>query len=60
MGIRAIVRDILGIYLGFEIIRGATTGDFVFHIGIIISAILLFIFGIWFLLERIGLLPKIT
>ena len=59
MGIRGIVRDIAGIYLGIEIIRGLITDNFVLSKYIIIAGLLLMIFGIWFFLERIGILPKL-
>lgn len=58
MGIRGIVRDIVGILLGIEIISGAMSGSFTIDAIVIIEAIILFVFGIWFLLERVGLLPK--
>ena len=59
MGVRGIVRDIAGIYLGFEIVRGLITDNFVLSKYIIIAGLVLLIFGIWFFLERIGVLPKI-
>jgi hypothetical protein len=58
MGFRGIIRDILGIYLGYEILKGALSGSFELHIWIIFSAVVMLIFGIWFILERIGILPK--
>lgn len=60
MGIRAVIRDILGIYLGYEIVKGSIQGNFMINNFVLISAVILLIFGIWFLLERTGILPKIT
>jgi len=58
MGLRGIVRDIVGILLGFQIISGALSGSFTIDGVVVIEAIILLIFGVWFILERIGILPK--
>mgnify|MGYP000119369794 CR=1 FL=1 len=59
MGIRGFIRDLIGIYLGFEIIKGAITKHFELTMPIIVCAVILLALGIWFILERIGLLPKL-
>jgi len=59
MGIRGIVRDIVGILLGLQIIGGAMSGSFTIDSIVLIEAIILLAFGIWFILERIGILPKV-
>lgn len=58
MGLRGIIRDILSIYIGFKLIviwifKTQLTSDIV-----IVSAVLLLI-AIWFILERIGILPQL-
>jgi hypothetical protein len=58
MGLRGIVRDIVGILLGFQIISGALSGSFAIDSVVVIEAIILLVFGVWFILERIGILPK--
>ena len=58
MGLRGIVRDIVGILLGFQIISGALSGSFTIDSVVVIEAIILLVFGVWFILERIGILPK--
>lgn len=58
MGIRGIVRDIAGIYLGIMIVKGLITDSFVIDKYIVIAGLLLLIFGLWFILERFGVLPK--
>jgi hypothetical protein len=58
MGLRGIVRDIVGILLGFQIISGALSGSFTIDNVVVIEAIILLVFGVWFILERIGILPK--
>ena len=60
MGIRGIARDIIGIYVGFEIVRAFATNSFVFGRSFLIAGALLLLFGIWFLLERVGIVPKFT
>jgi hypothetical protein len=59
MGLRGIVRDIVGILLGLQIIGGAMSGSFTIDSIVLIEAIILLVFGIWFILERIGVLPKV-
>jgi len=58
MGVRGIIRDIAGVYLGIEIIKGLITDNFIISKYVVISALILLIFGIWFILERFGVLPK--
>jgi hypothetical protein len=58
MGLRGIVRAIVGILLGFQIISGALSGSFTIDSVVVIEAIILLVFGVWFILERIGILPK--
>lgn len=58
MGVRGIVRDLISFYLGYEIIRGHITGNFAMT-NISVAVIALVVIAIWFMLERIGLLPKI-
>jgi len=58
--IRGIIRDILSIYLGYEILRGAIFGDFTLSSTVLIAAALLFAMAVWFILEKIGIIPKIT
>ncbi|MEM5829541.1 MAG: hypothetical protein QW040_02480 [Candidatus Aenigmatarchaeota archaeon] len=59
MGVRGFIRDIVGIYLGFEIIRGTITKHFEITTPIIACGAILLIFGVWFILERVGILPKL-
>ncbi len=60
MGLRGIIRDLVGIYLGYEIARGALTNQFVLSSPIIASGVILLVLGIWFVLERVGLLAHTT
>ncbi len=58
--IRGIIRDILSLYLGYEILRGALFGDFTITMPVLVAAGLLFAMAVWFILEKIGIIPKIT
>lgn len=60
MGFRGIIRDLLSIYIGYEIIKGYIYKNFDFSLTLLIATLALFILSIWFILERIGILPKIT
>jgi hypothetical protein len=51
--IRGIIRDLLGIYLGAVITIGYFSKNFTISLPVLVSAIVLLIFGIWFLLERL-------
>ena len=59
MGVRGILRDIVSVYLGIEIIRGYATGKF-FLLNISVAGIVLFAIAVWFLLERIGVMPRFS
>ena len=56
MGVRGIIRDLLGIYLGFEIARAALVGRLELSTPVVVSGIVLLVLGIWFILERIGIM----
>jgi hypothetical protein len=58
MGIRGIIRDIVSVYLGFEIMRGYLTGEF-YMLSISVAGMVLFGLALWFLLERTGILPRL-
>lgn len=60
MGIRGIIRDVLSIYLGFEILRGYLFKSFQINDAILIAALALFLLSIWFILERIGIAPRFS
>jgi len=57
MGVRGFIRDLISIYLGYEIIRGYIVGEFSMT-NISIGVIIMFLLSIWFILERVGILPK--
>ncbi|MEM5874431.1 MAG: hypothetical protein QW641_00675 [Candidatus Aenigmatarchaeota archaeon] len=52
MRIRGIIRDILSIYIGFRIIEAYIFGNFELDIYVFIAAVILLIFGVWFIIER--------
>lgn len=58
MGIRGIIRDLVSIYLGFEIMRGYVSGEFLM-LNISVAGMVLFGLAVWFLLERFGALPRL-
>jgi hypothetical protein len=56
--LRGLLRDILSIWLAYEILRSWIFGTQLSAIAIAL-AVVLFGIAIWFILERIGLLPKL-
>ena len=57
--IRGIIRDVIGIYIGFKLLMHAYEGIPPSSEQMMLYALGLLIFSVWFMLERIGLLPKI-
>lgn len=57
MGVRGVIRDIVSLYLGFEIMRGYLSGEFAM-LSISVAGMVLFGLALWFLLERVGVLPR--
>jgi len=58
MGVRSVIRDLVALYLGYEIIKiWLFDSEFTSIIGIL--AIILIFFTVWFLLEKMGILPKV-
>jgi len=60
MGVRGIIRDLLSIYIGYEVIKSYIYKNFDFSITLLIATLALLILSVWFILERVRILPKIT
>jgi len=60
MGVRGVIRDLLSIYIGYEVIKGYIYKNFDFNITLLIATLALLILSIWFILERVGILSKMT
>lgn len=58
MGIRSLIRDVLAIYLSFFIFQNIINGKIKAELTIILASLFLFLLTIWFLLEKIGIIPK--
>jgi len=57
MGLRSLIRDLLIFYMVYENFRKIFYGK-EFSVFYLPSLILLLIFTIWFILEKVGLIPK--
>jgi lipopolysaccharide export LptBFGC system permease protein LptF len=58
MGIRSLIRDVLAIYISFFIFQNIINGKIKAELSIILASLFLFLLTIWFLLEKIGIIPK--
>jgi len=58
MGARGVLRDLLSIYICITIFANLITGNMKADLTLILATLLLFILTVWFLLEKIGLVPK--
>jgi len=58
MALRGIIRDIISIYIGFHLLIAAVTGDCLSSETLLLYALGILIFSLWFTLERIGIIPK--
>jgi len=55
------IRGILGIYICYEIIKAFYKGTpLTINVAIIVSAVVVLFFSMWFMLEKAGILPKVT
>lgn len=60
MAVRSLIRDLIVVYLSYEVIKGYISHTVTVNTNILIAVVLLLLITIWFLLEKIGLLPKLT
>ena len=58
MGVRGLLRDLLTVYVCIIIFANLVTGNMKVDTTFILAALALFLLTVWFLLERIGLIPK--
>lgn len=56
---RSIVRDVLAIYVCYKVLAVALFAQEFSSLALVATAALLFL-TVWFLLEKIGILPKAT
>jgi len=60
MGVRGFVRDIASLYLSYKVLLGAMTGSLQIDTSLVLAALVLLFFTLWFLLEKVGILEKKT
>lgn len=60
MVFRSLIRDIIIIYLAFEIVRGYLSHNSFVTINIMIATVVLVGMTIWFLLEKMGAIPSFS
>ncbi len=57
MGFRGIIRDIIGIYIGFSLMQALWIG--ISNAEAFLYGAVIFFFSVWFMLERLGIIPKV-
>jgi hypothetical protein len=60
MAFRSFIRDLIVFYLVYEILRSYFSKSLQVSTGMLIASILLLFLTIWFLLEKIGVLPSLS
>lgn len=55
MGFRSFLRDLLTLYLGYQVIKSYLFGEFSFSIILLLVTVVLMVFTLWFLFEKLGL-----
>lgn len=60
MGIRSWARDLFILYLSFEILRRQLIKEIKLSFDLTLIIFLIVFLTAWFILEKIGILPKIT
>ncbi len=60
MGVRGVIRDVLALYVSYRVLEGALFKKFAADFHLVLCSLLLLILTLWFLLEKIGLIRKIT
>jgi|GEM_PF-946553 hypothetical protein len=60
MAFRSFIRDLIVFYLVYEILRSYFSKSLQVSSGMLIASILLLFLTIWFLLEKIGVLPSLS
>jgi len=60
MGIRGLIRDALTLYVCLVIFMNMATGNLKVDTNFILASIFLFLLTIWFLLEKLNIIPRIS
>lgn len=60
MGVRGVIRDVLALYVSYRVLEGALFNKFAPDLHLVLCSLLLLILTLWFLLEKTGLIRKIT
>ena len=59
MGVRGVIRDLISIYFGIQIVLLVLQDKVPTKGQLLLYATFLLFFSIWFLMERVGLFPKL-
>ena len=59
MGVRGFIRDIIFIYFGFQLLINGLRGIPISKGQSLLLAVFLLFFSVWFMLERVGIIPKL-
>lgn len=60
MAIRAFARDLLALYVSYKILRGWIYQNLAPNPFLLMATVCLLMLTLWFLLERLGVIPKLT
>lgn len=58
--IRGVLRDLLILYGCVIVFQGLMNGSIKFDYGLFLTFLAIFLMTLWFMLERIGIIPKVT
>ncbi len=59
MGFKRIVRDILFLYIAFVLIKSGMFNQKISNFNLILFGLIILIFTLWFILEKLEVLPKV-
>jgi len=59
MGFRGFIRDIVAIYIGYMLVSSVVMNSPLHKNMLLMYGIFLLLFSVWFMVERIGILPKL-
>ena len=59
MGLKSAARDIIFLYIAYVLIKSGIFNEKISNFNLILFGLIIAIFTLWFLFEKLGIIPKI-
>jgi len=59
MGLKSTIRDIIFLYIAYVLIKSGIFNEKISNFNLILFGLIIAMFTVWFILEKLGIIPRI-